>query len=388
MKYNFDFETIRKNTNSLKWDDVDYLYPMWVADMDFKTAPEITEGYLKRINEGIFGYNILNDKFYDSYINWWDKYHNYKMNKDDIIFSTGVVPSISSAVRSLTKIGDNVVILTPVYNIFFNSIINNKRIVLESPLKYENYQYEIDFIDLEEKLKLEKTSLLIFCNPHNPIGKIWTKEELIRVGELANKYNVTVISDEIHCDIVRPGYSYIPFQSVSEINKNISVMLIAPTKCFNLAGMQTSAAVVPNKKLKALFERGLNTDECAEGNTLAVITPELAFNYGKPWLDEMNEYVFKNREIVKEYFENNLKDLHVIDGDATYLIWVDLNGINSKKLRDYIANKVNVYVADGLAYGKTGEGFLRINVATTRKRVEEALKLIKEAYESFLLERD
>lgn len=384
MKYDFDFETQRKNTNSLKWDEVDSKYPLWVADMDFKTAPEITEGYLKRIKEGIFGYNVLNDKFYDSYINWWDKYHHFKMEKDWIIFSTGVVPSISSAVRSLTNIGDNVVILTPVYNIFFNSIRNNKRIILESPLKYENYQYEIDFDDLEQKLSLEKTSLLIFCNPHNPIGKIWTKDELIKVGNLCKKHNVTVISDEIHCDIVRPGYEYIPFASVSEVNKDISVTLIAPTKCFNLAGMQTSAAVVANKKIKALFERGLNTDECAEGNTLAVITPELAFLKGRPWLNEMNEYVFNNRDIVKEYIEKNLEGLHVIDGNATYLAWVDLNGINSKVLRDFIYKEVDVYLADGLAYGKTGEGFLRINLATTKKRILEALELIKKAYDKFI----
>ena len=384
MKYDFDFETQRKNTNSLKWDEVDSKYPLWVADMDFKTAPEITLGYLKRIKEGIFGYNVLNDKFYDSYINWWDKYHHFKMEKDWIIFSTGVVPSISSAVRSLTKIGDNVVILTPVYNIFFNSIRNNKRIILESPLKYENYQYEIDFDDLEQKLSLEKTSLLIFCNPHNPIGKIWTKDELIKVGNLCKKHNVTVISDEIHCDIVRPGFEYIPFASVSDINKDISVTLIAPTKCFNLAGMQTSAAVVANKKIKALFERGLNTDECAEGNTLAVITPELAFLKGRPWLNEMNEYVFNNRDIVKEYIEKNLEGLHVIDGNATYLAWVDLNGINSKALRDFIYKEVDVYLADGLAYGKTGEGFLRINLATTKKRILEALELIKKAYDKFI----
>ena len=254
---------------------------------------------------------------------------------------------------------------------------------MESPLKYENYKYEIDFIDLEEKLKLEKTTLLIFCNPHNPIGKIWTKEELAKVGELANKYNVTVISDEIHCDIVKPGKSYIPFQSVSEICKNISVSLIAPTKCFNLAGIQTSAAVIPNKKIKALFERGLNTDECAEGNTLAVITPELAFNKGRQWLLEMNEYVFNNKRIVKDFFDKNLKDLKVIDSEATYLVWVDCHK-DSKELKDYIYEKTSVYLSDGIAYGKTGMNFLRINVATTKKRVEEALNLIKKAYDEYI----
>ncbi len=387
MKYDFDFETNRKNTNSLKWDEIESTYPMWVADMDFKTAPEITDGFLKRINEGIFGYNVLNDKFYESYINWWDKYHNFKIKKDWIIFSTGVVPSISSAVRSLTNIGDNVVILTPVYNIFFNSIINNKRNVLESALKYENGIYEIDYFDLEEKLKLEKTSLLIFCNPHNPIGKIWDKEELIKIGKLCKKYNVIVISDEIHCDIVAPGYSYIPFASVSDINKDISITLISPSKCFNLAGIQTSIAVIINENLKKKFERGLNTDECAEGNTLAVIAPNLAFNYGRAWLDEMNEYVFNNRLFVEKYFNENIKEFKVIKGYATYLVWIDINGIDSKDFKDYLFKKTGVYISDGILYGKTGKSFIRINIATTKKRIKEALDLIKEAYNMYIIER-
>ncbi len=386
--YNFDLEPKRRNTNSLKWNVKEDELPMWVADMDFKTAPEITNEFIKRLESGIYGYNDIPDSFYDAYINWWEKYHQFKMEKEWIFFSTGVVPTISSAVRRLTSVGDNVLIITPVYNIFYNSILNNRRIVLESPLIYKDGSYEIDFIDLEEKLKNEKTTLLIFCNPHNPVGKIWSKDELIKVGNLCKKYNVTVISDEIHCDIVKPGFEYIPFQSVSEVNKDISVMLIAPTKCFNLAGIQTSAAVIPNKKIKALFERGLNTDECAEGNTLAVITPELAFEKGREWLLEMNEYVFENRRIVKEFFENNIPSFKVIDGKATYLIWVDLNGINSKELRDYIYKSTGVFLADGLAYGKTGEGFLRINVATTKKRVVEALNLIKKAYDSFILKRD
>lgn len=376
--YNFDLEPKRRNTNSLKWNVKEDELPMWVADMDFKTAPEITNEFIKRLESGIYGYNDIPDSFYDAYINWWEKYHQFKMEKEWIFFSTGVVPTISSAVRRLTSVGDNVLIITPVYNIFYNSILNNRRIVLESPLIYKDDNYEIDFIDLEEKLKNEKTTLLIFCNPHNPVGKIWSKDELIKVGNLCKKYNVNVISDEIHCDIVKPGLNYIPFASASNDNADISVTCIAPTKCFNLAGIQTSAVVIKNKELKRIVERGLNTDECAEGNTLAVITPEVAFKC-KTWLDEMNEYVFNNRKIVEDYIKENIKDLKVIKADATYLIWIDCNSItkDDRALCNFIREKTGLYLSCGSAYGKTGAGFIRMNVATTKKIVLEGLEKFK-----------
>ena len=375
--YNFDLEPKRRNTNSLKWNVLDNELPMWVADMDFKTAPEITNEFIKRLESGIYGYNDIPDSFYDAYINWWGKYHNYKIEKDWIIFSTGVVPTISSTVRRLTEVANNVVILTPVYNIFYNSILNNGRHVLESPLIYKNGNYEIDFIDLEDKLAMDETSLLIFCNPHNPVGKIWTKDEMARVGALCKKHNVNVISDEIHCDIVRPGLNYIPFGSV-EGNEDITITCVAPTKCFNLAGIQTSAIIIKNKKLKHLVERGLNTDECAEGNTLAVITPQIAFKC-RDWLNEMNEYVFNNRKIVEDYINSNLADLRVIRGDATYLIWIDCNNITNddRKLCSFIREKTGLYVSCGSSYGKSGRGFIRMNVATTKKIVLDGLERLK-----------
>ena len=382
--YNFDLEPKRRNTNSLKWNVKENELPMWVADMDFKTAPEITNEFIKRLESGIYGYNDIPDSFYDAYINWWDKYHHFKMEKEWIFFSTGVVPTLSSAVRRLTKEGDNVLILTPVYNIFYNSILNNKRHVLECPLTYDNGNYEINFLDLEEKLKNERTTLLIFCNPHNPVGKIWNRDELIKVGSLCKKYNVTVISDEIHCDIVRPGLEYIPFASVSDINLDITVTCIAPTKCFNLAGIQTSAVVIKNKELKRIVERGLNTDECAEGNTLAVITPEVAFKC-RGWLNEMNEYVFNNRKIVEDYISKNIKELRVIKGDATYLIWIDCNKItkDDRALASFIREETGLYVSSGSAYGKAGEGFIRMNVATTKKIVLEGLERFKKGINLF-----
>ena len=382
--YNFDLEPKRRNTNSLKWNVKDNELPMWVADMDFRTAPEITNEFIKRLESGIYGYNDIPDSFYDAYINWWDKYHHYKMEKEWIFFSIGVVPTISSAVRRLTSVGDNVLILTPVYNIFYNSILNNKRIVLESPLIYEDGKYEIDYVDFENKLKNEKTTLLIFCNPHNPVGKIWNKDELIKIGSLCKKYNVNVISDEIHCDIVRPGLEYIPFASVSDVNAGITVTCIAPTKCFNLAGIQTSAVVIKNKELKRIVERGLNTDECAEGNTLAVITPEIAFKC-RSWLNEMNEYVFNNRKIVEEFISSNIKELKVIKGDATYLIWIDCNNItdDDRCLTEFIREKTGLYLSCGSAYGKSGRGFIRMNVATTKKIVLEGLDKFKKGIELF-----
>lgn len=382
--YNFDLEPKRRNTNSLKWNVKESELPMWVADMDFKTAPEITNEFIKRLESGIYGYNDIPDSFYDAYINWWEKYHNFKMEKDWIFFSTGVVPTISSAVRRLTSVGDNVLILTPVYNIFYNSILNNKRHVLECPLVYDNGSYEINFLDLEEKLKEEKTTLLIFCNPHNPVGKIWNKDELIKVGNLCKKYNVNVISDEIHCDIVRPGLEYIPFASVSDTNLDITVTCIAPTKCFNLAGIQTSAVVIKNKELKRIVERGLNTDECAEGNTLAVITPEVAFKC-RDWLNEMNEYVFNNRKIVEDYIGKNIEELKVIKADATYLIWIDCNKItkDDKALANFIREETGLYVSSGSAYGKSGEGFIRMNVATTKKIVLDGLERFKKGINLF-----
>ena len=385
MKYNFDLNVNRLNTNSLKWDLYDTDLPMWVADMDFKVSDNIINGFKKRIDNGVFGYNILNDEFYNSYINFWDKYHNFKIEKDWLLFSTGVIPSLSSAIRRLTNVANNVVILTPVYNIFFNSIRNNGRNILESKLIYKDNKYEIDWNDLEAKLSLSETTLLVFCNPHNPVGKIWTKDEIIKVGELCAKNNVYVISDEIHCDIVKPGLNYIPFASASDICKNISITLIAPTKCFNLAGIQTSAIVCPNKNLYNIVNRGINTDEVAEGNTLAVIAPILAFNESVDWLKQMQEYVFNNRSYAEKFIEDNIKELKVIKADATYLLWVDCNNITSDdvKLKDFIYKNTKLLVSDGAEYGDSGKGFIRINLATSKRRVIDGLNRLKKAIDLF-----
>lgn len=378
--YNFDKKTCRTGTNCYKWDLMeDGVLPFWVADMDFETSPQIVEGFKDRIDHKIFGYTMLGDSFYKAYIDWWKKRHNFEIKKEWILFSSGVVPTISSAIRRLSNVSNNVVVLTPVYNIFFNSIVNNGRDVLASELIYKDGNYFIDFKDLEEKLADPETEILLLCNPQNPSGRIWTKEELAEIGRLCEKYNVVVISDEIHCDLVDPNCSYIPFASVNETNKNISVTCISPTKTFNLAAVQSSAVVVPNEHLRNKVNRGLNTDEIAEPNLLAAIAPELAFGKSGEWLDELREYIFENKKVVFEFFKTRLPEIKVINGGATYLMWLDCSKIckNSLKLRDFLKNRSKVYLNEGIEYGKNGEGFLRLNVATRRDLLLEGLHRIE-----------
>ena len=385
MKYNFDKETNRFNTSSYKWDVKENELPMWVADMDFETSPAIVKGFKKRIDHGVFGYVALSDNFYNSYIYWFKKRHHFNIKKEWIIFSTGVILTISSAIRRVSEVANNIVIMTPVYNIFFNSILNNGRHVLTSPLNYKDGKYEIDFIDLEAKLALEETTILLLCNPHNPVGKIWSKDELDKIGKLCAKYNVTVISDEIHGDLTRTGLEYIPFASVSKLNAEISITCVAPTKTFNLAGIQTSAIIIPNPKLKHLVERGLNTDECAEPNVLAEIAPYLAYKKSEDWLDELRLYLDENIREVNEFIKNHLPQITLIKCEATYLLWLDCSKItkDADKLQGYIRETTGLYLSSGSIYGKEGNAFLRMNIATTKARVIDGLKRLKKAIDSY-----
>ncbi|MEG0277328.1 MAG: PatB family C-S lyase [Coprobacillus sp.] len=320
MTYQFSKLVNRFDTHSLKWDVKKNELPMWVADMDFETAPEIIEALHQRVNHGVFGYNVVSDEYFQSIQEWWNSYHGYRFETEWMMFCTGVVPAISSIVRKLTTIGDNVLIQSPVYNIFYNSILNNDRNVLSSDLIYDGQDYAIDFGDLEAKLSLPQTTLMILCNPHNPIGKIWDVDTLQRIGDLCMKHHVVVLSDEIHCDIVSPGYQYTPFASVSKNNAHNSITCIAPTKAFNLAGLQTACIVVPNEELRHKVNRGINTDEVAEPNSFAITASITAFKKGKEWLKELNLYIEENKQIAIEYIKENLPELYVIESKATYLL--------------------------------------------------------------------
>ena len=379
-KYDFDTPVNRRGTDSLKWDVAENELPMWVADMDFQTAPEIRKAIADRLAHGVFGYADLTPEWYAAYQNWWDKRHGLKIEKEWLIFSTGVIPSLSSIVRKLTTPNEKVIIQTPVYNIFFNSIVNNGCRPLESPLHYENGEYSMDFEDLEKKMADPQASLMILCNPHNPVGKIWDKDSLAKVGELAKKYGVTVVSDEIHCDITVPGKSYIPFASVSDTCKDISITCIAPTKAFNIAGMQTSAVVVPNPFLRHKVWRALNTDEVAEPNSFAQVVTEAAFNEGGEWLDEMREYVFDNRRIAEKFIAKEIPSIKAVSGEGTYLMWLDISGLgkSSDEVAKAIRKETGLYVTEGLEYGEAGRYFLRMNVACTKETLKDGLNRLKE----------
>ncbi|SHJ01518.1 MalY/PatB family protein [Pseudobutyrivibrio xylanivorans] len=382
-KYNFDAIVNRRGTDSMKWDVAENELPMWVADMDFQTAPEIIEALQKRVAEGVFGYTDVNDDWYEAYINWWKNRHGFEIDRQWLMFCTGVIPAISSIVRKLTTPNEKVIIQTPVYNIFFNSIINNGCRPLENPLHYEDGIFKMDFEDLEEKMSDPQASLMILCNPHNPVGKIWSREDLAKVGELAAKYGVTVISDEIHCDLVEPGKEYVPFASVSDTCKDVSITCIAPTKTFSIPGIQTAAIFVPNRFLRHKVWRGINTDEVAEPNVFAAHAAVAAFNHGGQWLDELREYLFENRRRVEAFVDENIPELHVVRGDATYLLWIDVSatGVPSNVLAAKLRKDTGLYLSAGTAYGDCGKDFLRMNVACTKATLEDGLERLKTGIE-------
>ena len=381
MKYDFDRIIDRRNTGSLKWDESrEGELPLWVADMDFETAPCVKEALQKRVEHGIFGYSIIPPEWADSYIYWWKKRHNFTINRDSLIFSTGVVPAISSCVRKLTSVAEKVLIQTPCYNIFFNSIVNNGRYVVESPLDFDGKEYKINFERLEKDLSDPQVSLMILCNPQNPTGNIWTKEELARIGDLCKKYGVTVISDEIHCDITEPGFNYTPFAGASETCAQISVSCLAPTKCFNIAGINSAAVVVPNPHLRHKVWRALNTDEIAEPNAFAVAATVAAFTQGEDWLNQLNEYLFENRRYAEAILSSIPEDkVTVVKGKATYLLWVRVFK-NGDKFAEELRKKTGLFINGGAEYGKTGEEFVRINLACPRKILEEALSRFKTGF--------
>lgn len=392
MKYDFDEIIDRKNSNSMKWDVKDGELPMWVADMDFQTAPEIRKAITERAEHGVFGYSVIPDEWYQAYQDWWSKRHHFQIEKEWLMFVTGVVPAISSAVRKLTTPGEKILVQTPVYNIFFNSIVNNGRTVLESPLRYEDGAYEIDFEKLEKDLADPQTTMMILCNPHNPVGKIWSRETLARIGRLCRKHHVIVLSDEIHCDLTVPGKEYVPFASVSEDCREISITCIAPTKTFNLAGLQTAAVFVPNEGLQSKMYRAVNTDEVAEPNAFAVQAAVAAFTKGAPWLDALREYLEENKQYAKAFIEENIGKIKPVASEATYLMWLDCRELlgGATELAWYLRDTTGLYVSEGGQYGKSGAGFLRMNVACPKEMLTDGLQRLKKgglAYEEWVLNR-
>ena len=373
--YNFDEIISRRGTGSEKWDVADNELPMWVADMDFRTAPEIIEALERRVQHGIFGYTGVTPDWYAAYQNWWKTQHGFEIRREWLIFTTGVVPAISSLVRRLSLPAEKVLVQTPVYNIFFNSIVNNGRVPLESPLTDNNGRYEMDFGQMERDLADPQTTLMLLCNPQNPGGRVWNAQELGEVARLAKKNGVTVVSDEIHCDLTRPGVQYTPFASVSEEAAQISVTCISPSKAFNLAGLHSAAVFVPNGNLRNRVSRGLNNDEAAEPNAFAICGAVAALKEGGPWLSALREYLEQNYRTARRFILDNLPQLQPFDEDATYLLWTDARKLpaGGASLAPFIRKETGLYISGGAQYGKAGEGFVRINFACPAVRLNDGL---------------
>ena len=385
MTYDFDQILDRRGTHATKWDVGEGELPMWIADMDFPTAPEIQAAIQARAAHGIYGYTDVPEAWYDAIVGWWETRHGFRMEQEWLIFSTGVVPAISSVVRKLTTPGENVLTMTPAYDIFFHSIENNGRRVLESSLSYRQGAYSIDWVDLEQKLADPQTTLMILCNPHNPVGAIWDRETLARIGELCWEHHVVVLSDEIHCDLTDPGYSYTPFASVSDHCRRNSITCVAPTKTFNLAGLQTSAAVVPDPVLRHKVWRALNTDEVAEPNCFAAEAAVAAFTQGGPWLDALRDYLAENKRQAWDFLARELPQVRPVLSHGTYLLWLDCGRVTSRSeaLAAFIRQKTGLYLSAGSVYRGNGSQFLRMNIACPRSRMLDGLQRLREAITAY-----
>ncbi|MBQ9025958.1 MAG: pyridoxal phosphate-dependent aminotransferase [Methanobrevibacter sp.] len=374
-KYDFESVIDRNNTNCLKWDLFDDDLPMWVADMDFKVASPIQEAILKRANHPVYGYNIVPDELFEAYINWWDSRYDFKMSREDMLYSIGVMPSISSMIRCLTDVGDEILIQSPVYHVFFYVIEDNGRKVLENELIYENGEYRIDFDDLDEKLS--KVKLMILCNPHNPVGKIWSQDDLAQIGELCKKHGVVLISDEIHCDLTDPGVNYNPFEKSSDWNNVITCL--SPSKSFNIAGFQSSVVHTKNRELLEKIKTQMHVDNSDSCNVFAVSAVMAAYNESGEWLDELKEVLYKNKQIVEDYLENELPIIKLVPSNATYLLWLDCSALNvaSKVLSGFLRDNQGLFLSSGIDFGQCGDSFLRMNIACPEKLLAEGLGKLK-----------
>lgn len=378
MKYNFDEIIPRRNTNSVKWDEAaqDDIIPLWVADMDFRVLPQITEALRQRVDHGVFGYTHVPDSYYESVIRWFKDRHGLQgVKPSDIIYTSGVVPAISAIVRGLTLPGDKVLVQTPVYNCFFSSIRNQGCIVEENHLIYQNNTYVVDWDDFEKKCADNRVRIFLLCNPHNPAGRVWKKEELLRMGEICRKHNVFVISDEIHCELVMPGNEYTPFASLSDDFLNNSATCVAPTKAFNIAGLQIANIIVKDRMKRERIDRAINIHEVCDVNPFGVVATEAAYTEeGAEWLRQLNTYIFANYQFLCDFFSKHFPSLEVVKLEGTYLVWVDCSSLGKSSTE--IVNKLyrhGVWMNDGAIYGENKGSFIRINIACPRKILEEGL---------------
>ena len=377
-QYNFDKLTQRRGTNSYKWDETDdpNVIPVWVADMDFETAPCIVKALQERVAHGIFGYTFVPESYYEAVINWFSRRHGWRIDRSWIEYTSGVVPALSATIKALTQPGDKVLVQTPVYNCFFSSIRNNGCEIVESPLLHSANTYVINFVDLEQKLSDPAVKLFILCNPHNPAGRVWTPDELRHINDLCLRHNVRVVSDEIHCELTMPGYTYTPFASVSEASLNNSVTLNSPSKSFNTAGLQIANIISKDAAIRRRINRAININEVCDVNPFGVIALQAAYNEGEAWLEALKAYLYANYVALQSFFAEQLPQLPVTKLEGTYLVWVDISatGLDADSLTDRLLHEAKVMVNSGTMYGReAGKHFIRINIACPKARLMEVL---------------
>ena len=379
MKYNFDEPIERRGTNCVKWDESpsSEVIPMWVADMDFRVAPAIERALQQRVAHGVFGYNIVPDSYYEAVISWFHRRHGWDIQRQWILYTTAVVPAVSCVIKALTMPGEKVLILSPAYNCFFSSIKNNGCEVSECALQFSsNDRWEVDWQDFEARCADEKTTLFLLCNPHNPCGRVWTREELQRMADICRKYDVKVASDEIHCELTMPGHRFVPFGTVSDE----CVVMNSPSKNFNTAGLQIANIICQNPTWRRRIDRAININEVCDVNPFGIVALQAAYNESEEWLDELLVYLHGNYRALCDFVAQHLPQWKVTPLEGTYLAWVDIRatGMKSDELQQRLLHKAKVWVCPGTMYGRqTGEGYIRINLACPRSQLMEAMERAK-----------
>ena len=399
MKYDFDKIIDRRGTGCVKWDEVPEgmtaeqmadVIPLWVADMDFPAAPAIREAVLRRAEHGVFGYTHVGDDYYEAVISWFQRRHQWTIHREEIRYTTGVVPAMSVAIKALTMPGEKVLILSPDYNCFFSSIRNNGCEVLECCLANSQFSilnsqlFKLDWSDFEAKCADEKTTVFLLCNPHNPTGRVWTREELERMNDICLRHGVKVVSDEIHCELIMPGHRFQPFAAVSEACRQNSVILNSPSKSFNIAGLQTANIICAVPEWRRRLDRAININEVCDLNPFGPVALVAAYNESEDWIDQLNEYLWGNYHVLRDFFTEHLPLCRVTPLEGTYLVWVDVSalGIPVEQLCDRLLQEGHVWVNPGTMYGpESGRGYIRINIACPRPLLMEGLRRIKNKIE-------
>lgn len=376
MKYDFDKTIDRRATNSYKWDSApEGVLPMWVADMDFRTAPAIINALQKRVAHGIFGYTRVPDAYYDAVTSWFSRRHGWDIDREWIIYTSGVVPAVSAVIKALTVPGDKVIVQTPVYNCFFSSIRNNGCEIVSNPLRRTADTYEMDFDALERCAADPRTKVMLLCNPHNPAGRVWTPDELTRLGNICLRNGVTVVADEIHCELVYQGFKYTPFASLSDAFMHRSVTCVSPSKAFNIAGLQIANIVAFDNDLRSRIDKAININEVCDVNPFGVAATIAAYNEGEEWLNQLVDYLHGNYEAMAEFCRRELPEFPITRLEGTYLVWMDCSslGMPSDALEHALLDDARLWLNAGTMYGAEGEGYMRWNIACPRSVMLDGL---------------